>query len=62
MSESYIVLLEPYCDGCPEFTVEVLTGAMQAKTKYFTCKHAKKCEKLVNFLKRSLEENGNQEK
>lgn len=61
--------VEEYCDDCPEFEVGVKEHLgpedfnLKRKTEYYiSCKHSKRCENMMKFLKKKLEKENTNEK
>lgn len=66
----YILELEPYCDGCPEFNVQAKTDEywfedymkerVAERRVHITCSHQKRCENMIKWLdKKQKEERSN---
>ena len=61
--KNYILMLEDYCDDCPEFDVNVRTEEYFSDTYYeppvrhieqtITCKHRKRCANMVDWIKKN---------
>ena len=56
--DSYKLILEPYCEHCPNFDVEVDTTEIETSTygdttKYWriiSCKHADMCDNIYSHI------------
>lgn len=62
-SSNYILMIEPYCENCPEFDVVDREEEYFSDDYYYppvkkilhtiTCKHRKRCDNMVSWLQKN---------